>query len=368
MKVISLTPGTTHVSLADVAEPIVSAPGEIKIKVWHVGICGTDREQASGGRSDAPAGKTELVIGHEMFGQVTEVGPAVTAAVKGDFGLFTVRRGCGKCLACMNFRSDLCFTGKYTERGIKGADGFQAEYVVDHESYFIPVPDSLVDVGVLTEPMSVAAKAIDEALSIQAARIGNIVPSVNWLEGKRALIAGIGPIGLMAAFALRLKGAEVIGLDIVDEDSLRPRLLKEIGGRYVDGRQVKTTNLDEEYGAADFIFEATGIAQLQIQLIDVLAVNGIYVATGIPHGHRPITIMAGDIMKQLVLKNQVIVGSVNASLEHYKMAVANLEAARLRWPAALNQVITKKVSYTDFAEVLHQHEPDEIKVVVDWTK
>ncbi|MGZ5287560.1 MAG: zinc-binding dehydrogenase, partial [Flavisolibacter sp.] len=302
----------------------------------------------------------------EMFGQVTEVGAEVTSAVVGDFGLFTVRRGCGNCLACMNLRNDLCYTGQYTERGIKGADGFQAEYVVDKENYFVPVPETLKDIGVLTEPMSVAAKAIDEALTIQGARLKNIIPSVNWLEGKKAIIAGIGAIGLMAAFALRLKGADVIGLDIVDEDSLRPRILKEIGGTYVDGRAVETTNLDEVCGEADFIFEATGIAKLQIQLIDALAVNGIYVATGIPHGHRPVTVMAGDLMKQLVLKNQILLGSVNASLEHYNMAVTSLEACKLRWPEAIGQIITEKIPYTDFASALHQHDPDEIKVVVDW--
>ncbi|MGZ8544826.1 MAG: zinc-binding dehydrogenase, partial [Flavisolibacter sp.] len=194
----------------------------------------------------------------------------------------------------------------------------------------------------------------------------NIIPSVNWLEGKKAIIAGIGAIGLMAAFALRLRGADVIGLDIVDEDSLRSRILKEIGGTYVDGRAVETTNLDEVCGEADFIFEATGIAKLQIQLIDALAVNGIYVATGIPHGHRPVTVMAGDLMKQLVLKNQILLGSVNASLEHYNMAVTSLEACQLRWPEAIGQIITEKIPYTDFASALHQHDPDEIKVVVDW--
>jgi D-arabinose 1-dehydrogenase-like Zn-dependent alcohol dehydrogenase len=108
-------------------------------------------------------------------------------------------------------------TGKYTERGIKGADGFQAEYVVDHEQYFIKVPESCKDIGVLTEPMSVAAKAIDEALIIQQARQQEVAVTPNWLKGKKALVAGLGPIGLMTVFALRLHGAIVTGLDIVDE-------------------------------------------------------------------------------------------------------------------------------------------------------
>lgn len=368
MKAISLIPHTTNISLADLPEPGITRPDEIKIKVWEVGICGTDREEAAGGRADAPEGKRSLIIGHEMFGQVVETGPEVKSVKNGDYGLFTVRRGCGECPACLNDRNDLCYTGNYTERGIRGADGFQAEYVVDIERYFIKVPEHIKDIGVLTEPMSVAAKAIAEALIIQGARLNGIVPQGNWLKGRKALIAGLGPIGLMAAFALRLQGAQVVGMDIVPGDSLRPRILEQLGGTYVDGREVKTTDLDETFGEADFIFEATGIAKLQIQLIDALAVNGIYVATGIPAGHRPITIMAGDIMQQLVLKNQILLGSVNAGIEHYHMAVQNLEASKKSWPGIIEQVITERVSVPDFKAALEHHSSDEIKVVIDWKK
>src|SRR5690349_4210054 len=218
MKAISLVPHTTNLSLRDISEPMLTSPHDIKIKVLQVGICGTDKEEAAGGRAEAPIGKQQLVIGHEMFGLVLETGNQVQAVKKGDYGLFTVRRGCNECPACLNDRSDMCYSGKYTERGIKGADGFQAEYVVDNEQYFIKVPDSCKNIGVLTEPMSVAAKAIDEALIIQEVRLQKITTGLNWLKGKKALIAGLGPIGLLTAFALRLKGAEVAGLDIVDEN------------------------------------------------------------------------------------------------------------------------------------------------------
>lgn len=366
MKAIAIIPGTTTAELVDRREPHIGAPDDVKIKVWQVGICGTDREEAAGGRADAPAGRSELVIGHEMFGQVVEVGSTVTSVVPGDYAVFTVRRGCGQCAACGANRSDMCQTGKYTERGIKGADGFQAEYVVDKESYLVKVPEAIKDIGVLTEPMSVAAKAIDEALVIQHARLGPFLQGDNWLQGKRALIAGIGAIGLMAAFALRLRGAEVVGMDIVEEDTLRPRILKAIGGTYVDGRKVWATDLDEACGPADFVFEATGIAKLQVQLIDALAINGIYVATGIPAGKRPVDIMAGVLMQQLVLKNQLVLGSVNASPEHYRQAVDYLAQSAERWPQAIRGTITEKVPVERFKEALVHQSAEEIKVVVEW--
>lgn len=367
MKAIAIVPGTTSVSLVDVNEPVISAPDEVKIKIREVGICGTDREEVSGGRADAPAGKKELIIGHEMFGEVVETGTEVVKVKKGDYGVFMVRRGCGKCKACLNGRSDMCFTGDYTERGIKGADGYQAEYVVDKEQYLVKVPAQMKEVGVLTEPMSVAAKAIDEASIIQQARLKGFDNETEWFKGKKALIAGIGPIGLMAAFALRLRGADVIGMDIVDESSLRPQILKQIGGHYVDGRKVQTTDLDDVCGESDFVFEATGIAKLQIQLLDALAINGIYVVTGIPAGDRPMTINAGTLLQQLVLKNQILLGSVNASLHHYQMAVDDLNACLQRWPDAIKAVITEKIPYRQFDKALHQHSANEIKVVVDWS-
>jgi len=219
---------------------------------------------------------------------------------------------------------------------------------------------------VLTEPMSVAAKAIDEALLIQDARLKDFVKDKNWLKGKRTLVAGIGPIGLMAAFALRLRGADVTGLDIVEEGSRRPAILKGIGGKYIDGRKVKVLDLDDSTGEYDFIFEATGIAQIQMALIDALATNGVYVVTGIPSEKRTPDIPAGSLLQQLVLKNQVIVGSVNAGIAHYKMAVDYLEKSLKKWPELIRSVITNRIPYKEYDRALHEHDENEIKVVVEW--
>ena len=140
MKAIAIVPGTQSVHVADVPEPTIGAPDEIKLRMVRVGICGTDREEVTGGRADAPAGQTELVIGHEMLGQVVEVGSAVQRVRPGDYAVFTVRRGCGTCLPCLMNRSDMCLTGGYRERGIKGLDGYQTEYAVDKEQYLVQIP------------------------------------------------------------------------------------------------------------------------------------------------------------------------------------------------------------------------------------
>ncbi|HUZ46376.1 MAG TPA: glucose 1-dehydrogenase [Terriglobia bacterium] len=368
MKAIAITPGTKEVHIVERPEPELTAPDEIKLRVLRVGICGTDREEASGGRADAPPGQKELVIGHEMFGQVVEAGHQVQLVQPGDFGCFTVRRGCGHCPACLNDRSDMCSSGDYTERGIKQRDGYETEQVVDQLEYFVKVPKEQVPLGVLSEPTSVAEKAIDEALSVQVARLPWAGDSQKWLEGKQVLVAGLGPVGLLAAVALRLRGAQVLGLDVVDADSLRPKLLTQLGGKYVDGRQAKSSALDDAFGQIDMIFEATGVAHVEFDLLGSLGINGVYVLTGIPGGDRPLQIDGAALMRHLVLHNQVMIGSVNASRKHFEMAVEDLGKAYKTWGKTMEQIITHVVPYPDFAEVLEKHPDNEIKAVIEWSK
>ncbi len=368
MKAITIIPGTANVRLSDRPEPSVAAPDEVKLEVLRVGICGTDREEASGGRAQAPEGRKDLVIGHELLGRVVQTGSSVTRVKTGDYCVFTVRRGCGKCLPCRMSRSDMCTTGEYGERGIRGLDGYETEFVVDREVYAIHVPVELELVGVLTEPLSIAEKAIEEAVKIQQMRLPGAPAQPLWLNGKRCLVAGIGPVGLLAAMALSLRGAEVYGTDIVDHDTARPRWLEGIGGKYVDGRKVPADRVDQELGPMDLIFEATGVASLEFNLLDALAQNGVYVITGIPGGDRPLQIQGAELIRRLVLGNQAMIGSVNASRDHFQMAVDDLLNATLRWGRHIEGLITHRHRYTEFADALGHHGPDEIKSVIEWTR
>ncbi len=366
MKAIVLVPGSTSLRLGDRPEPAVESPDDVKLRVVRVGICGTDREEAAGGRALAPQGQSDLVLGHEMLGQVVEAGTNVRRVKPGDFAVFTVRRGCGDCGPCRTNRSDMCLTGKYRERGIWGLDGYQTELVVDREPYVVRVPEELEPVGVLVEPLSVAEKAVDEAVRVQAARLPDAGAFSGWLKGRSCLVAGLGPIGLLAALALRLRGAEVYGLDVVDASTSRPRWLAAIGGRYVDGREVPPGKVADALGRMDLILEATGVAALEFNLLDALGKNGVYVLTGIPGGNRPLQLDGAELIRRLVLGNQTMLGSVNASREHFQMAVDDLGRARAAWGDHVSKLISHRKTAADFLEALTQHEADEIKVVVEW--
>lgn len=78
MKAIAIVPGTAGARIVERPELSITAPDDVKLRVIPVGICGIDREEVSGGRAQTPDGVRELVIGHEMFGQVVSIGDSVT--------------------------------------------------------------------------------------------------------------------------------------------------------------------------------------------------------------------------------------------------------------------------------------------------
>ena len=368
MKTVTIIPARAGATLTDRSEPAINRPDEIKVRVLQVGICGTDREEASGGRSKAPDGASELIIGHEMCGEVVDVGKEVQRFLPGDLVVLTVRRGCGHCLPCAVNRQDMCQSGDYLERGIWGLDGYQAQFVVEQEAFAVAVSRNLSTLAVLTEPLSIAEKAILEAVQIQFARLPDAQATPDWLAGRRCLVAGLGPVGLLAAMVLRLRGAEVFGLDVVDQGSTRPSWLEEIGGRYLDGRQMTPSKIGAEVGEVELIFEATGVAALEFNLLDALSQNGVYVLTGIPGGDRLLELSGGDLVRRLVLKNQLMFGSVNACRDHFAMALDDLDNARLRWGGLANRLITDRHPFEDFAAALGSHGPNEIKTVIEWGK
>lgn len=368
MRAIALRPGTTELHIVNIPEPKIQKPTQVKARVLTVGICGTDREEAAGGRADAPQGEKELIIGHEMIAEIVEVGSKVTRVKPGDFAVFTVRRGCDACPACKAFRSDMCTTGNYTERGIKGRHGFHAEYVIDDEIYVVKVDPSIAHIAVLTEPMSVVEKAIEEAFTIEEARLPYARNNPQWMQGKTAVVAGLGPIGLLASLVFRLRGMDVIGLDRDSETSLRARLLTQMGGMYYNDADFNAKEFTKKYPEVQLILDAAGVPKLDFDLLDLLGTNGLFVLTGVPGGDNLLSVDGANLMRKLVLKNQVMVGSVNESIDHFSRGIEDFKEAERRWPGLVQTFITHRYSSNDFETALRNHAPGEIKTVIDWSQ
>src|SRR5215469_8914294 len=216
MKAVAVFPKTRELKLIDVDEPHIERPPQVKVRMLEVGICGTDKEICRFEYGAPPEGSDYLIIGHESLGEVVEVGPAVTDLKAGDLVVTMVRRPCPhlECRPCRAGHQDFCSTGDFTERGIKGRHGFMAEYIVDEAEYMHVVAPACRDVGVLVEPLTIATKALTQALKVLQ-RLPWFDPDqldtvhqfrqVGMRGGKHynALVLGAGAVGLLGAMALR---------------------------------------------------------------------------------------------------------------------------------------------------------------------
>jgi threonine dehydrogenase-like Zn-dependent dehydrogenase len=338
--------------LNDFPEPKLESPTAVKLRILNVGVCGTDREIASFQYGfPPPAGSDFLVMGHECLGEVIEAGPEVEDFKPGDLAIPMVRRPCDhpECLACRSGRQDFCYTGDYKERGIKQLHGFLTERIVDESRFMNPVPKGIRDVAVLVEPLTIAEKGLLQALQIQH-RLPWGTP-----ESRRhnAVVLGAGPVGLLGAMALKHACYSVTVYSRGREPDASADIVKAIGARYVSSQDCSIDQMAAEVGNIDLVYEATGASQLSFDVLAVLGTNGLFILTGVPGKHGPVSIDTDRIMRNLVLKNQCVLGTVNAGKDAFQNAVDDLTSFHATWPEAVRNLITGRFPLERFADPIN---------------
>ncbi len=351
MKAAAVFPGRKSLSLVpDFPEPRIQSSTGVKLRILNVGVCGTDREIASFLYGTPPDGSDYLVIGHESIGEVIEVGPEVEHFKPGDLAIPMVRRPCNHpdCYACRAGRQDFCYTGDYRERGIMKMHGFMTERVVDDAIYMNAVPGAIREVAVLVEPLTIAEKALLQVLEIQK-RLTFSAPPGN------AVVLGAGPVGLLGAMTLKLHGYDVTVYSREREPNPSAQIVKAIGGKYISSQDCDINRMAAQTGNIDLVYEATGVSRFAIDVLHVLGHNGVFVLTGVPGNHGPRPTDTDAIMRDMVLKNQCVVGTVNAGKDAFEHAIADLTQAWAKWPAAVNGLITGRFPIEQFTEPIgHQ--------------
>ncbi|MGJ5818983.1 alcohol dehydrogenase catalytic domain-containing protein [Paludibaculum fermentans] len=276
----------------EVTPPRAPQAGEVLLRIHEVGICATDRELSRFRFGLPPEGESFLTLGHEALAQV-EVGDAQWA--KGDWVAPMIRRSCSPaCDHCLRGRRDLCQTGEYLERGINRAHGYLVPFTVDTSSELLAIPETLLDVAALAEPLSVVEKAVETALRAHP------------MQPRTAIVMGAGPVGILTALLLLLKGLEVNVVSLEPEDHPRVQLLKRAGAAYLRDRRPSR---------ADLVFEAAGGAA---DLLDWLSPCGVLMLIGA--GEEELSLPP----LRMLVDNLTVAGTVNAGRSHFEQAIEDL--------------------------------------------
>ncbi len=347
MRAVTAVPGERgSAGVQQVPEPS-GADGALLVRGRLMGVCGTDREIADGEYGEAPPGESELIIGHEGLGEVLEA-PAGSGFRAGDLVVGIVRRPDPvPCPACAAGEWDMCRNDRFTERGIVRRHGYGSEQWRVEPEFALRIPSQLGDLGVLLEPTSVLAKAWDQ--------VDRISQRAFFLRG-RALVTGAGPIGLLACLLGVQRGYEVHVIDLATEGPKRD-LVEALGARY---HAADAADVDVN---VDVVIECTGLGAVGRSAAHRVVSGGIMCLTGIMNVEPQFDVDATTMNRNMVLRNAVLFGTVNAGRRHWEQAVDALAAAD---PAWLQAMITRRVPLTRWSEALDR-QPHDIKVVVDLT-
>ncbi len=345
MDALTVRAGTPDsLALRDLPDPSPQE-GDVLVDTLAVGLCGTDVEIVRAAYGQAPPGEEFLVLGHENLGRVRQA-PAGSGLAAGDLVVGIVRRPDPvPCPACAAGEWDMCRNGRYTEHGIAGLHGFARPQWRAPADAVVRLDAGLAETGVLLEPTTIVAKAWE-----QVDRIG---ARAFW-EPRVAAVTGAGPVGLLAALLGVRRGLEVHVFDLPAE-GLKPDLVAALGATYHD------EGLPASKLQPDVIIECTGVPEVVVDALTLGAADRITCLTGVSAAGQPLPLDIGGLNRDVVLRNDVVFGSVNANRRHYLQAVEALTSAD---PAWLGRLITRRVPLAEFADAFHRR-PDDVKVVLE---
>jgi threonine dehydrogenase-like Zn-dependent dehydrogenase len=331
----------------------------VLVKVLRVGVDGTDKEINAAEYGAAPPGDDYLIIGHESFGVVEEIGMNVSELQVGDYVSATVRRP-GSSFYDKIGIYDMTTDEVYFERGINLRHGYLAEYFIEDPEYLVKVPAACLNSGVLMEPMSITQKGIVQAYEIQR--------RLKIWRPRKAAVMGAGTLGLLATLALKLRGLEVFVFGRKPPPYKNSELIEELGAHYISTKQTSISEFSHKNGPLDIIFEATGNSGVVFESAENLGKNGVLILTSITGGNHRREIPADKINLDFVLGNKVMFGTVNANREYFESGARDLAQATSQYQGWLDKLLTHPVKgLENFREMMDllTTARDAIKVFVE---
>lgn len=321
----------------------VPKDNEALIKVYCIGICGSDIHYYEHGRIGRYVVKEPIILGHELAGEVVEVGMNVSNITVGDRVAVEPGVTCGQCDYCKSGRYNLCPDVVFL--ATPPVDGAWAEYIVMPSDYLFKLPDSMsYEEGAMLEPLSVGFHAMMR---------GKVQPF------DRVLITGLGPIGLLAGQAAKLFGvSEIFGTDVVP---FRRQLAMEMGftaaldpvKENVEQRLNELTN----GSGVTLVVESSGNARAMADTIKLVRRGGRIVFVGLP-ADREVPMDMGQF-----IDGEIDAYGVFRYANTYPAAIQALQHSSLE----IEKIVTHRFSLTDIQqalEVARKEKETSIKVMI----
>ncbi|MBN6038011.1 2,3-butanediol dehydrogenase [Amycolatopsis sp. 195334CR] len=340
--------GREEVAVEEVPEP-ECGPDQVKIKVAHNGICGTDLHEYYAGPIFVPTAEPHpltgasapVVLGHEFAGTVVETGAAVDGLSTGDRVAVEPVYRCDTCPACLEGHYNICRTIGF--HGLS-CDGGMAEYTVVPARMAHKLPASVSDeLGALVEPMSVA---------YHAAGLGEVGP------GSSAVVFGAGPIGIGVWFALRGLGVEKI--TVVEPSPVRRAALIALGADDVldPGETDAVAHVRDRTGGrgADAAYDAAGVRAAVDTALDCLGHRKHLVSVAIYE--RPLE----TSLIKLVMSESGIRGSLCYTARDYAAVIDLMAGGHYDTTGWVEHIPLNKVVEEGFSAL---HAGLKMKVLVD---
>ena len=314
------SPGTY--CMKEVPRPVVSRPDDVVVQVKAVGICGSDLHLLHGLNS---AAHYPRIPGHEIVGEVVEVGSAVTEWKHGDRVIAEPLRYCGKCHACRRGRRNVC---QHLQIVSVDIDGGFAEYYVSPDQNLYALPDWISwELATAIEPCTIGEQA--------HARAGTLPDDI-------VLIHGAGPIGLMVLDTAKRIGARAI---ISEVSAARRELALDFGADAVidpqnEDLRKRVEDLTDGIGPNE-IFDSAGVPELLPLSIEIAATAGAIVPMSF--NERPIPIRCAPINRKEL--------TISGTRHQYKMFPKVIEHLAER-EAMLQKYVTHIFSFDQFEQAI----------------
>ena len=345
MRALVKTAPGPGLELIDVPEP-GCGPDQVKVRVLRAGLCGTDLHLESWDDWAASTVRAPLVIGHEFYGEVVEVGAEVTGIRVGDRASGEGHIVCGRCRNCRAGRRHVCI---HTVGLGVNTDGAFADYVVLPASNVWLQPDAIdPELGAIFDPLGNATHT-----------------ALQWpVVGEDVLVTGAGPIGVMAAAIVRHAGARhVVVTDISD---YRLGLAKAAGADLcVNVGRTRIADAQRELAMLegfDIGLEMSGSPSAVTEMLANLNHGAKVAMLGLPKDPYPID--WGRVITHMI----TIKGIYGREMFETWYLMSSMLATSPAFADAVRSVITHRFGAEQWADAFATARTGECgKVILDWS-